>query len=211
MRRTFRQWFGQSPVAGTIKCIDIAIFAAYMLTFHSDLWCKVSIARHLGGCQRPDRSDGCVFSITTAHSISSSQLSRCGGRAVVVLIGIWLGIDGVNPIYEEKRQQRCVILLTIHMRSVDVNTMNMQVLYTLPQSVGIAGGRPSSSYYLVGSHADNLFYLDPHHTRATVPLQPPTQTQTQTPTTERERERGIPIRQASPERVSVSPLPPAHH
>ena len=51
-------------------------------------------------------------------------------------------------------------------------------MYTFPQSVGIAGGRSSSSNYFVGSQADNLFYLDPHQTRATVPLRPPTQTQT---------------------------------
>ena len=80
-------------------------------------------------------------------------------------------------------------------------------LNTLPQAVGIAGGCPSSSYYFVGSQADNLFYLDPHHKRATVPLRPPTQTQT---TTEREREHGIPTGQATPER-SVSPPHPAHH
>ena len=49
---------------------------------------------------------------------------------------------------------------------------------TFTQSVGIAGGRSSSSNYFVGSQADNLFYLDPHHTLATVPLRPPTQTQT---------------------------------
>ena len=49
-----------------------------------------------------------------------------------------------------------------------------------------------------------MFYLDPHHTRATIPLRPPTQT-------ERERERGIPIRQATPERGSVSPPPAGHH
>lgn len=48
-----------------------------------------------------------------------------------------------------------------------------QILYTFPQSVGIAGGRPSSSYYFVGSQADNLFYLDPHHARPAVPLRPP--------------------------------------
>lgn len=38
--------------------------------------------------------------------------------------------------------------------------------------MGIAGGRPSSSYYFVGSQADNLFYLDPHHTRPAIPLRP---------------------------------------
>jgi hypothetical protein len=66
--------------------------------------------------------------------------------------------------------------------------MSTKALHTFPQSVGIAGRRPSSSYYLFGSQADNLFYLDPHHTRATIPLQPPMQT------AECERECGIRIR-----------------
>ena len=74
-----------------------------------------------------------------------------------------------------------------------------QALYTFPQSIGIAGGRPSSSYYFVGSQADNLFYLDPHHARIAVPLRLPPQA------AERER-RGIPIRQTTPERGSASPL-----
>ncbi|KAJ7442939.1 peptidase family C54-domain-containing protein [Mycena galericulata] len=47
-----------------------------------------------------------------------------------------------------------------------------QMLYTFPQSVGIAGGRPSSSYYFVGVQGDGLFYLDPHHSRPAVPLRP---------------------------------------
>ena len=38
--------------------------------------------------------------------------------------------------------------------------------------MGIAGGRPSSSYYFVGSQADNLFYLDPHNPRPAIPLRP---------------------------------------
>lgn len=49
----------------------------------------------------------------------------------------------------------------------------IKMLYQFPQSVGIAGGRPSSSYYFVGSQSDNLFYLDPHHARPTVPLRHP--------------------------------------
>lgn len=73
-----------------------------------------------------------------------------------------------------------------------------QALYTFPQSIGIAGGRPSSSYYFVGSQADNLFYLDPHHARIAIPLRLPPQAV--------ERERGIPIRQTTPERRSTSPL-----
>lgn len=85
-----------------------------------------------------------------------------------MLVGIRLGIDGVNPIYYE----------TIKVRTLYTQKSNLlrccgQALYTFPQSVGIAGGRPSSSYYFVGSQADNLFYLDPHHARPTIPLRPP--------------------------------------
>lgn len=48
-------------------------------------------------------------------------------------------------------------------------------MFTFPQSVGIAGGRPSSSYYFLGYQAESLFYLDPHHTRPAVVLNvPPT-------------------------------------
>ncbi|KIM78653.1 hypothetical protein PILCRDRAFT_11108 [Piloderma croceum F 1598] len=48
----------------------------------------------------------------------------------------------------------------------------IKILYTFPQSVGIAGSRPSS-YYFVGSQAVNMFYLDPHHARPAVPRRPP--------------------------------------
>ncbi|KAJ7751050.1 hypothetical protein B0H16DRAFT_1724203 [Mycena metata] len=46
----------------------------------------------------------------------------------------------------------------------------IKLLYTFPQSVGIAGGRPSSSYYFVGAPGDGPFSLDPHHSRPSVPL-----------------------------------------
>lgn len=47
-------------------------------------------------------------------------------------------------------------------------------MFTWPQSVGIAGGRPDSSYYFVASQANHLFYLDPHYTRpAVLPRVPP--------------------------------------
>ena len=87
-----------------------------------------------------------------------------------------------------------------------------QTLYTWPQSVGIAGGRPSSSYYFVGSQADNLFYLDPHHARPAIPLRPPpTDVVLNTPATPPNRSR-----QTSPEPTSdreweKSPRTPVRH
>ncbi|KAJ7925749.1 hypothetical protein B0H13DRAFT_2314157 [Mycena leptocephala] len=51
-------------------------------------------------------------------------------------------------------------------------TLISSLLYTFPWSVGIAGGRPSSSYYFVGAQGGGLLYLDPHHSRPCVPLRP---------------------------------------
>ena len=58
--------------------------------------------------------------------------------------------------------------------SLEISSLisSAQLLYTFPQSVGIAGGRPGRSYYFVGSQANDLFYLDPHYSRPPVPLHP---------------------------------------
>ncbi|KDQ51386.1 hypothetical protein JAAARDRAFT_199213 [Jaapia argillacea MUCL 33604] len=132
------QWFGPSTAAGAIKNL-----------VHSFPEAGLGVAVAV---------DGVVYQTdvyAASHGLGDSPRGRghytWGYRAVLVLVGIRLGLDGVNPIYYD----------------------SIKTLYTWPQSVGIAGGRPSSSYYFVGSQADNLFYLDPHHARPAVPLRPP--------------------------------------
>lgn len=61
-------------------------------------------------------------------------------RPTLVLLGVRLGVDKVNSIYWQ----------------------SLKELLALKQSVGIAGGRPSSSHYFFGYQGDYLFYLDPH-------------------------------------------------
>ncbi|KAG9024241.1 Cysteine protease atg4 [Tulasnella sp. JGI-2019a] len=130
-------WFGPSTAAGAIKTLVHAFpdsrlaisLASDAVVFESDVYA----ASHLN---EPSDAEGS---------------SKWGGRAVLVLIGIRLGIDGVNPVYYD----------------------SIKEIFTWPQSVGISGGRPSSSYYFVGEQAGSLFYLDPHHTRPAVPLRQP--------------------------------------
>ncbi|VDC03274.1 unnamed protein product [Peniophora sp. CBMAI 1063] len=133
------QWFGPSTAAGALRTLtdafpDAALgvcVAVDSQVFQTDVF----------GASWDPRS------AASAHR----KRTRWGGRAVLVLVGLRLGLDGVNPIYYE----------------------SVKTLFTWPQSVGIAGGRPSSSYYFVGTQADALFYLDPHHARPAVPLRPP--------------------------------------
>ncbi|CAG9941397.1 unnamed protein product [Clonostachys rosea f. rosea IK726] len=65
----------------------------------------------------------------------------------LILVGTRLGIDKITPVYWE------ALIAALQM----------------PQSVGIAGGRPSSAHYFAGAQGSFLFYLDPHHTRRALP------------------------------------------
>ncbi|OTA98581.1 hypothetical protein M426DRAFT_69498 [Hypoxylon sp. CI-4A] len=65
----------------------------------------------------------------------------------VILVGTRLGIDKITPVYWEAL------------------TASLQ----MPQSIGIAGGRPSSSHYFIGVQGLHFFYLDPHFTRPALP------------------------------------------
>ncbi|KAL9594325.1 MAG: hypothetical protein Q9219_007098 [cf. Caloplaca sp. 3 TL-2023] len=65
----------------------------------------------------------------------------------LILVGIRLGIDRITSAYWQA----------------------LRASLQLPQSVGIAGGRPSSSHYFVGVQGDQFFFLDPHQSRAALP------------------------------------------
>ena len=74
-------------------------------------------------------------------------LSALQTQPVLILLGVRLGIETINPIYYEA----------------------LKSCLKYPQSIGIAGGRPSSSHYFVAVQSSHLFYLDPHQQRVALP------------------------------------------
>ncbi|KAG0056500.1 Cysteine protease atg4 [Gryganskiella cystojenkinii] len=89
-------------------------------------------------------TDGVIYKDQVEEA---ATLKKSGGFGnLLILVTIRLGIDKLNPIYND------AIKKTLE----------------FPQTLGIAGGRPSSSYYFVGYQGDELFYLDPHHSRCVV-------------------------------------------
>ncbi|ORZ38743.1 hypothetical protein BCR44DRAFT_133484 [Catenaria anguillulae PL171] len=64
-------------------------------------------------------------------------------RPLLLLVPLLLGIENMTPIYWPFIQE-CI---------------------KCPYSVGIAGGRPSSALYMVGTFRDALLVLDPHYTQ----------------------------------------------
>lgn len=77
------------------------------------------------------------------RSIAAASSTDPTITPTLILLGIRLGPDRITPVYYEALKQSL----------------------TYPQSIGIAGGRPSSSHYFVGCQNDTFFYLDPHETR----------------------------------------------
>ncbi|KAK2816757.1 hypothetical protein FQN49_008014 [Arthroderma sp. PD_2] len=86
-------------------------------------------------------SDGSDIYERQFREIACSDGDRI--RPTLILLGVRLGIDRVTPVYWE----------------------SLKEVIRYPQSVGIAGGRPSSSHYFIATQGDTFFYLDPHHTR----------------------------------------------
>ena len=81
------------------------------------------------------------------RTIAATSTTDTTITSTLILLGIRLGIDRITPVYHEALK-----------RSL-----------TYPQSIGIAGGRPSSSHHFVGVQNDTFFYLDPHETRPALP------------------------------------------
>lgn len=88
--------------------------------------------------------------VVCVEDVSSRCLEYSGGQAdwtaVLLLVPLVLGLDKVNPRY--------VPLLG--------------ATFTFPQSLGILGGKPGVSTYIVGVQDEKAFYLDPHDTQPAV-------------------------------------------
>lgn len=142
------EWFGPSTAAGTIK---------YLVNEYEG-----------AGLGVVSGGDGVVYQseVETIGRWKEGEKTR----PVLVLLGARLGIDEVNPVYWPSIKVRHLFFLS---RTNTELTTRRKALFTFPQSVGIAGGRPSSSYYFIGTQENSLFYIDPHYPRPSISLRIP--------------------------------------
>ncbi|GJP86171.1 hypothetical protein CLOP_g16230 [Closterium sp. NIES-67] len=67
-------------------------------------------------------------------------------RSVLILVPLVLGIDHMDARYLE----------------------SLRRTFAFPQSVGIAGGKPNTSLYFIGTHRSDVLFLDPHYPQQAV-------------------------------------------
>jgi len=96
---------------------------------------------------RPNDSDVYIDSLMAAATQKDADDKF---QPTLIVLGIRLGIEKVTAAYHSA----------------------LKAALEMPQSVGIAGGRPSSSHYFVGHQGDSFIYLDPHFTRQMLSPQP---------------------------------------
>ena len=137
--------YGEESTVSFVACFDHSTLSS-VLTLNRALTDRYSAAG-LRVYSRPD--DGDVYAdavVATATQKSADDEFQ----PTLIVLGLRLGIEKINPIYYPA------------LRSALESRF----------SVGIAGGRPSSSHYFIGHQDDQFFYLDPHTTRPALPWQP---------------------------------------
>lgn len=141
------EWFGPSAASISIQSLCNEFENAHVNVFIGEHSGEVYETDLLKCFHKSSNTKKEAIELTDLDSVLrddefvSTDNSEDGSRKpVLILLGIRLGIDNVNKIYYP----------------------GLKKLLSLPGTVGIAGGRPSSSYYFFGYQADDLFYLDPH-------------------------------------------------
>lgn len=69
---------------------------------------------------------------------------------LIILIPIKVGMETVHPMY----------------------IPSLESLFMIPQSIGVVGGKPYSSFYFIAGQGDVLHFLDPHYVQDYVPIPP---------------------------------------
>lgn len=67
---------------------------------------------------------------------------------VIILVPVRLGIQCLNPIY----------------------IPTLKAFFSFPQSLGVIGGKPHSSFFFVGYQDNKVLYMDPHFVQPTVKI-----------------------------------------
>ncbi|TAQ84604.1 hypothetical protein B7494_g7079 [Chlorociboria aeruginascens] len=124
--------------------------------------------KHPGEWFGPSATARCIQALTNDHEPSDlrvyitgdgsdvyedsfMKIAKADGvefKPTLILVGTRLGVDKITPAYWEALKS------SLQMR----------------QSIGIAGGRPSSSHYFIGVQGPYFYYLDPHQTRTALPV-----------------------------------------
>ncbi|PKI83580.1 Cysteine protease atg4 [Malassezia vespertilionis] len=166
------------------RTVEYARYTRTLSWFFDDpsMACPFSIHRLASEGKKLGMDIGSWFGPSTAAAAAQKLVDNfpaCGMGIVVTNDGL-VCIDKVRRLActgDGSGWERPVLILVaqrLGLHTVPVSyRSSLKQTFSFPQSVGIAGGRPSSSLYFIGTQRDQLLYLDPHTVRPSVPFRHP--------------------------------------
>lgn len=138
--------------------------------------CPFSIHRFAAAGRRLGTEVGSWLGPGTA-ALAMKELVDGGDHGLGVVVTNDGMLCAADVRHESRDWARPVLVLVVQRLGLEkVHTDYLAALlasFRCAQSVGVAGGRPSTSLYFVGTGKDQLLYLDPHFVRAAVPFRHP--------------------------------------
>jgi cysteine protease ATG4 len=165
-------WHGPNTVSYVIRFVEIHSssflffssnhFDLYYCNFLDDLWFEIE-----------NTNSSLSFPLYLSHQSDLVESHAPDHNS----IGIYISSDGViykDGLFNQPHTSQIILVplrLGVHVFNKSY-TPSIQMLFSIPQFLGIIGGRPSSSYFFIGHHEENLFYLDPHTNQSYVDFTP---------------------------------------
>eukprot|EP01118_Nematostelium_gracile_P017748 TRINITY_DN7686_c0_g1_i1.p1 TRINITY_DN7686_c0_g1~~TRINITY_DN7686_c0_g1_i1.p1 ORF type:complete len:339 (+),score=42.43 TRINITY_DN7686_c0_g1_i1:60-1076(+) len=114
-----------------------------------------TIAQTLCDLVNTHLSDQLVMYISNDSSLYLDEITKLctmdngkSWRPLFIMVPLRLGLQSINEIYTE----------------------SLKSLFSIPQSLGIVGGKPRAAMYFVAIQDSSLFYLDPHTVQSSVQM-----------------------------------------
>eukprot|EP00298_Acanthocystis_sp_HF-20_P002934 c13315_g1_i1.p1 GENE.c13315_g1_i1~~c13315_g1_i1.p1 ORF type:complete len:398 (-),score=121.63 c13315_g1_i1:44-1237(-) len=149
-------------------------YKEFLSLFSDTMRAPISIQRIALMGEQLDIKVGQWFGPTTICHV----LKRLVMANISSLVRVYVSQDAV--IYEDeiiecsKNWTKPVLLLIplrLGLQFIEPSLAQMAAeTLTLPQSLGIIGGKKSTSFYFVGKQENNLLFIDPHYPQSTVPM-----------------------------------------
>ncbi|KAG9149724.1 hypothetical protein Leryth_012437 [Lithospermum erythrorhizon] len=123
----------------------------------------------LSRCMRKESENSGLTSAISIYVVSGDEDGERGGAPVVCIEDIYN-----HCVVSSNMDWTPLLLLVPLVLGLDkINPRYLPLLgstFTFPQSLGILGGRPGVSTYIIGVQDEKAFYLDPHETQPVVDI-----------------------------------------
>ncbi|KAL3844796.1 hypothetical protein ACJIZ3_002199 [Penstemon smallii] len=126
-----------------------------------------SLVRH----KTEETNDGVFSPMMAIYVVSGDEDGERGGAPVLCIEDISRHCSEFSEGKAEWSPILLMIPLVLGLEKVNPRYLPLlSATFTFPQSLGIVGGRPGASTYIVGVQDEKAFYLDPHEVQQAVDI-----------------------------------------